>query len=308
MSATTTSTAIWEMLAGRWVKAITAKNLSPLTRRSYLLTAQRWIRWLAANAYDLEPAEIRAYHVDEFVVDVIEATSASNGAHHYRNLRVFFGWLLKRGEIVANPMAQTEHPSVPEKITPLLSDEEHRRVLAVCAGANFVSRRDTAIVLLFIDTGLRVSELAGLVADDINLNSRQFLVRGKGSKVRMVGFGNSTGLALARYLKERTKRGATCPDLWLSSRGAKPLGINGIKAMLGRRGRQANVSGSLHAHRFRHDFSHRWQSAGGSEHGLMLIAGWSSTKMARHYGKQAAAQRALAEQARLSLADNLACG
>jgi len=132
-------------------------------------------------------------------------------------------------------------------------------------------------------------------------------VRGKGGKVRLVGFGNVTGLALARYLKARAKHpNVASPAFWLSARHAMPLRADGIKRMLSRRGRQAKVSGSLHAHRFRHDFSHRWQDAGGSEHGLMLIAGWSSTKMARHYGKQAAAQRALAEQARIGIADRIA--
>lgn len=53
-------------------------------------------------------------------------------------------------------MDKTEPPKVPEKITPLLDDAEHARVLAVCSGRDFLSRRDTALVLLFIDTGLRV--------------------------------------------------------------------------------------------------------------------------------------------------------
>lgn len=204
-------------------------------------------------------------------------------------------------------MDKTEPPKVPEKITPLLDDAEHARVLAVCAGRDFLSRRDTALILLFIDTGLRVSEIASLRVSDIDLQTKRFQLRGKGGKIRIVGFGNSTGLALARYLKERAKQeGAPLPQLWLSSRRAAPLRVDGIKYMLRRRGQQAGVSGSLHAHRFRHDFSHRWQDAGGSEHGLMLIAGWSSTKMPRHYGKQAAARRALDEQARLGIADRIA--
>lgn len=306
MSATITSTAVWTMLAGRWQKAIKAKNLSPLTERGYLSTAQRWASWLSEQGHTLEPADVRAHHVDDFIADIIAATSAANGAHHYRNLRVFFGWLVKRQEMLLNPMDQTDPPRVPEKITPLLSDEEHASVLQACAGRDFASLRDTAIILLFIDTGLRVSELAGLTAADVDLVSRQFQVRGKGAKVRLVGFGNAAGLALAKYLKERAKRDVEMPALWLSSRRDCRLGTDGIKNMLRRRGRQARVSGSLHAHRFRHDFSHRWQEAGGSEHGLMLIAGWSSTKMVRHYGKQAAARRALAEQARIGIADRIA--
>ena len=76
-----------------------------------------------------------------------------------------------------------------------------------------------AIILLYIDTGLRVSEVAGLRVEDIDLHTRQFMIRSKGSKVRTVGFGNSAGLALARYLKLRTNRnGAGLPALWQASR------------------------------------------------------------------------------------------
>lgn len=307
MGTTSTTAAVWRMLAQRWRKTIKAKNLSANTERAYLYTAERWAGWLEDEQLDIEPNDVKPHHVDDFIADIIEATSAANGAHHYRNLRVFFGWLVKRDEMTSNPMDKTEPPNVEEKITPLLSDEEHKDVLSVCDGRDFASRRDKAIILLFIDTGIRVSEMASLGKDDVDLKVRQFQLRGKGGKVRIVGFGNAAGLALARYLKEREKHpGASSSALWLSSRRERALATDGIKGMLNRRGKQAGVSGSLHAHRFRHDFSHRWQDAGGSEHGLMMIAGWSSTKMPRHYGKQAAALRALKEQARLGIADHIA--
>jgi site-specific recombinase XerD len=308
MGMTSSATAVWGMLAERWRKTIKAKNLSANTERAYLYTARRWAEWLEAQCYDLEPQGVKSYHIDEFIVDIIEATSAANGAHHYRNLRVFFAWLVKRKEMPAgNPFDETEPPNVEEKITPLLTDEEHAQVLASCDGKDFLSLRDRAIILLFIDTGLRVSEVSGLTVSDIDLNTKRFMIRGKGAKIRFVGFGNSTGLALARYLRARALHpAADLPALWLSSRREKALHTDSIKDMLNRRGRQAGVTGSLHAHRFRHDFSHRWQDAGGSEHGLMLIAGWSSTKMARHYGRQAAAQRALNEQQRIGIADRIA--
>lgn len=120
---------------------------------------------------------------------------AANAAHHYRNLRVLFTWLLKRKQITRNPFDETEPPKVPEKITPLLSDEKHAAVLLACSGKDLASLRDTAIILLFIDTGMRVSELHSLQVDDIDLKTEEFLIRGKGKKLRWIKFGATVGLA-----------------------------------------------------------------------------------------------------------------
>lgn len=309
-SATSTSTlnsAVWQMLSRRWEKTLKAKALSPKTIHNYLRTVDRWAAWLDEEELNLDPDQVEAHHIDDFIVDIIEATSPGNGAFHYRNLRVFFEWLVKRKKISgSSPMTTTEAPRVPEYITPLLSDEEHTAILACCGGKSFADRRDTAIILLLIDTGLRIAELVSLKVEDINLTNRKFGIWGKGNKYRFVGFGNSAGLALARYLRERaTHRCADLPELWLSTRLHRSLSVNGLQHMLNRRGKAAGIAGNLYAHRFRHDFSHRWQEAGGSEHGLMMIAGWSSSKMPRHYGKQAAMLRALAEQQTLGIADRI---
>ena len=235
---------------------------------------------------------------------IITATSEANAAFHYRNLRVFFVWLVKRKHIMTgNPMATTEAPRVPTKLVPILTDDDHEQLLAACEGRDFCAIRDRALILFFKDTGARVSEVGNLDVDAIMLGLRQARVMGKGRKERMVGFGSDAGLALARYLKARTKlmaeRGVTSSNLWLNHWG-RPLTVQGIKWGLRRRGQQAGVA-KVHAHRFRHSFAHDWKSNQGSNEGLMGIGGWSSSKMVEHYGKIARANRALAEQQRLML-------
>ncbi len=60
---------------------------------------------------DLEPDEVRARHIDDFIAGIVTATSAANAAFHYRNLRVYFGRLVKREEITGrNPVVTTEAP------------------------------------------------------------------------------------------------------------------------------------------------------------------------------------------------------
>jgi site-specific recombinase XerD len=298
----------WRMLAEQWRQSIRAKALSAKTEERYLATAYRWAKWLETKGYDIEPRQAKARHVNEFTAEIRRSSSAANAAHHYRNLRVFFGWLAKSKEIKKgkNPFDQTDPPKVNEKLTPVFSDEDHAALLLSCFGSDLQSLRDKAIILLFVDTGMRVSELQSLKVENIKTVVKSLVIVGKGGRVRVVGYGNTTGLALARYLKARANHPlASSPDLWLSRLPKKPLSIHGIQTMLSRRGQAAGVEGSVHPHRFRHDFSDRWQAAGGSEAGLMEIAGWSSTKMARHYGKVAKSRRALAEHARLAPADSL---
>src|SRR5205823_14305449 len=115
-----------------------------------------------------------------------------------------------------------------------------------CNGRDFLSRRDRAIIMLFTDTGLRVSELVQVDRNNLDLAKRRFKIVGKGNRERWVGFSANTGLALTRYLRLRDEhQSSESVALWLSRHG-RPLTITGIQHMLNRRGRQAGVSGSLH--------------------------------------------------------------
>ncbi|HEX5403951.1 MAG TPA: tyrosine-type recombinase/integrase [Pseudonocardiaceae bacterium] len=305
MDETQPQTVVWHLLIDRWHTTLRAKALSKETIRGYLFTARRWATWLADQGHDLEPAEVTATHIEDFIADIIDATSASNAAYNYRNLRVFWAWLTKREKITTgNPMDATEPPATPKKLTPIFTEHDQTQLLDSCAGRDFLAVRDRALILLFWDTGARVSEVGNMDADDVRPGARQARLFGKGSRERLVGYSPDTGLALARYLKARAKladtHGYTGTALWLGRRG-KPLSVNGLKRVLARRGGQAELAG-VHAHRFRHNFAHEWKLRQGSDEGLMAIGGWSSNKMAQHYGEAARAQRALLEQQDLMLA------
>ena len=117
--------------------------------------------------------------------------------------------------------------------------------------------------------------------------------------------GARTARALSRYLRARGKHpGADLPQLWLAERGGRPLTPNGIKIRLRRLGEAAGVAG-VHAHRWRHTFAHEWKRAGGDTGDLMLVLGWTSEDMPRHYGASAAAERALETQHRLGIGEHL---
>ncbi len=107
----------------------------------------------------------------------------------------------------------------------------------------------------------------------------------------MIPIGQATTEALLVYLDERERHPlAHTPDLWLGNRG-KQFGREGLSRSLRRRAQRAGVQG-FRPHRLRHTAAHRWLAAGGSESGLMAIAGWTRTDMLVRYTRARASERA----------------
>ena len=151
------------------------------------------------------------------------------------------------------------------------------------------------------ETAIRSGEVVDLQLDDLDITGRLITIRrGKGGAGRIVPIGQATTEAILVYLHEREQHPlADTPDLWLGWRG-KRFGREGLGRSVRRRARRAGVQG-FRPHRLRHTAAHRWLAAGGSESGLMAIAGWTRTEMLIRYTRARASERAAAEARRLDL-------
>jgi integrase/recombinase XerC len=224
----------------------------------------------------------------------------------HKGLQQFFKWLMvEEEEIDRSPMERVRQPKTPQKLVPVMRDEDTKKLLEACKGKGFVQLRDEAIIRLYYNTGARLSEVGNLLLDDVDLGTESVHYRGKGSKDRRVRFGPKTARALSRYLRARAKhKGAALPDLWLAERVARRLSPNGIKIRLKQLGLAVGITG-VHAHRWRHNYAHEWKLAGGDTGDLMLVMGWASDDMPRRYGASAAEERARHAQQRMGIGENV---
>jgi integrase/recombinase XerC len=303
----------WQEFLGDWDRSLRAGNYPETTRYIYVLAAAQLARYLGEYSPDPEavaaaddPTVVTRGHVESFQAWMIQTRSAATALNKHKGLRQFFRWLRDdEQEITCSPMERVRQPKTPQKLIPIIGDEDTAKVLATCVGKSFIALRDEAIIRLLCNTGARLSEVASLQLDDVDLATDSVRYHGKGAKDRRVRFGPKTGRALSRYLRARAKhKGAGQADLWLAERGVQRLTPNGIKIMLKRRGLAAGLPG-VHAHRWRHNFAHEWKLAGGDTGDLMLLLGWTSEDMPRHYGASAAAQRAQQTQQRLAIGERL---
>lgn len=288
-------------LLDSWLLHLSAERKSPQTRKTYGDGVRAFLRWCAAMGRS--PALDRPT-VNAFVSALLDGgAEAATARSRQLAVRRFSAWLADEGEIEADQLQTLKPPKLDHKIVQELDDDQLRALIKACKGNDLRDRRDEAIVRFMAETGARAGEVVGMSVADVNLKQGTAVVRrGKGGKGRAVPIGPQVARAFDRYIRvRRTHRLSQTPALWLGDRG-KGLGYDGLYRALTYRAEQAGIP-NFHPHVLRHTAAGRWLAAGGSEGGLMAVAGWSRRDMIDRYTRSTSERRAADEARRLNLGD-----
>jgi site-specific recombinase XerD len=185
-----------------FVRTLRAENKAPHTITTYSEAVRRLHEFLARSGMPTTIEPLTREHLEMFFADQLARLKPASAANRYASLRQFFAWAVEDHEIDFSPMERMRPPAVPEQPVPVLTEEELRALLRACEGDRSVSGlRDLAIVRIFIDTGARLSEVATLRVDDVNLDAGTLQFLGKGRRVRHNPISLRTIRALDRYMR-----------------------------------------------------------------------------------------------------------
>jgi integrase/recombinase XerD len=289
-----------------------AEGLSPVTVSGYERDLKLWIEFVGdMDIVEVETTEILSfmnYLRTEYVPRRITGDNSRKLApktvyNIYVSLASFFTWASREFNL-NNPMKSIPRPRVPEDapVEPFKKEEIELLIKACdfCEEAvtdrrrKFImqrstSKRDKAILLTLLDTGLRASELCALRVEDVDMRSGKVRIRAgeagkaKGGKGRIVYMGKSARRFLWRYLAEREDGEDPDAPLFIG-KFHRPFNRDALRQLINSLGGKVGVK-KCHPHRFRHTFAITYLRSGGDIFTLKALLGHGSLDMVEHYAR-----------------------
>ena len=272
-----------EKSCANFVSRCQALNLSPGTVAWYGFILRDLTRFFNSrgiqNLEDAKTGDLR-----DFLVHLRQRGQASETIFRtYGGVRCAFGFWTREGDLAKNPMNLVEKPRREKVLIRPLTPAQATALLEQPDKGNVEGLRDRAMIMLMLDSGLRVSEVSAVEAERIDWLNCTLTVMGKGRKERLVPFSARTAQALLEYARERAKNLVRAPNFFLGRTG-KPLERNKIRKLVTQYGRKAGIQGvRISPHTLRHTFAVMYIRSGGDSFSLQEILGHSTLDMTRRY-------------------------
>ncbi len=241
----------------KYINYLTAeRNASRYTVRNYTHDLLDFFSYLksreVASLNEVNKQVLRGY-LSQLVNDDFAKVSISR---KLSAIRSFYRYLLREKLVASSPVAATSSPKLDKRLPDFLTPEETVRLLEAPDLATPQGQRDRALMELLYASGLRVSELVSLDLGQINLNTGEIRVWGKGAKERMVLMGKPAAMALSTYLSHgRPRLLAKKNNALFVNRDGGRLTERSIQRTLTKYARIAGISKRAHPHMLRHTFA-----------------------------------------------------
>ena len=262
------------------------KGLSKNTIEAYSNDLNNFLSWL--NKLDIQDYKnISEALINEYVAYLFKNGLKSSSVNRkISSLKSFYLFLIKKKIISSSPLSEIITPKKEQYLPSSMSEDEVERLLQSPNIELDIETRDKAMIEMLYATGMRISELINLKITDIDIERSVLKVLGKGSKERLIPFGEKASDSLSYYLKKRKK--SLAKEVFISNRGKKMTRTGfwqRIKIYLSREGLQDSIS----PHTLRHAFATHLLNRGADLRSVQLLLGHSdlsTTQIYTHIAKQ----------------------
>jgi site-specific recombinase XerD len=236
-----------------FVKALEGQNFSPKTVRAYRDDLAQFTIWLETIRVDWDnPKRLGRTDIEAFLHHLSgrNLTGVSR-ARKLAAIRKFFVFLKENGILQTNPAATVKGARREEKEPAILYKEQYKALLYEASD----DPRDYAIIMTFLQTGIRLSELASVRLEDVDFENRLLTVRqGKGRKDRRIPLVDEEVKALRNYLRHRPTELILDDDTLFLAKNGTSLNVSSVKAIVAKYVKKAGIRKRVSVHTLRHTF------------------------------------------------------
>lgn len=271
------------------------KNMSPETIRAYQKDLAQFIKYISPDA-PFEPKNVYNTSIRQYLTHLSEQSyEKTTIVRKLATIRSFFKFLIRKGYVDHNPIADIKTPKVDKRLPDFLDMNEVEKLLNSPKGTGFQPRRDRAILETLYSTGLRVSELTGLNVGDVDPTTEVIRTKGKGRKERVIPVGSFALRAIREYLDVRHSvladpgRGSTPDAPLFLNRFGRRLSSRSIRKIMDKYIKVAGLNKKISPHTLRHSFATHLLNRGANLRLVQELLGHkhlSTTQIYTHLSKQ----------------------
>ena len=261
------------------------KGLSNNTAKAYEADISSFFQWL--DNEDLKYKNLQEDHINQYISFLFQRKMRSSSVNRkISSIKSFYIFLVKRNFVKNSPLNDLVTPKQEKYLPESMSEAEVDKLLNSPDVSNNIENRDKAMIEMLYATGMRISELVNLKITDIDMKRCVVKVFGKGSKERLVPFGETALDSLKSYLNDREQ--SSSKEIFLSNRGKKMTRVafwQRVKVYLIRE----NLKNSISPHTLRHAFATHLLNRGADLRSVQLLLGHSdlsTTQIYTHIAKQ----------------------